>query len=275
MRFGRIGTIVRNLALCGVMVFAVACSSAAPEVKYEERPVEKLYNQAMEYLLEENYRFSAAYFAEVERQHPYSIWARRSMLMAAYSYYMLNDYQDAVLAAERFIGLHPGNRDVPYAYYLIAISYYEQISDVGRDQRATEDALAALREVSRRFPGTEYARDASLKIDLTHDHLAGKEMDVGRWYLRRGIYIGGINRFRNVIEKYQTTTHVPEALHRLCEAYLSLGLEHEARMAAAVLGHNYPGSRWYEDSYALLEERDLQVLEYDSSWLGRVWGSIF
>jgi outer membrane protein assembly factor BamD len=157
-----------------------------------------------------------------------------------------------VSAAQRFIDLHPGHKDVPYAFYLIGVSHYEQMSDVGRDQKMTEEALRAFEELIRRFPDSTYARDASLKIDLARDHLAGKEMEIGRYYLRQGKYIAAINRFRNVIERYQTTTHVPEALHRLTEAYLALGVQQEARKTASVLGYNFPGSRWYQDSYALM-----------------------
>jgi outer membrane protein assembly factor BamD len=245
----------RLAALAGALALVLAaCASSGDEDVYVERPVDELYNEAMD-LLErgENARAATA-FEEVERQHPYSTWATRSQLMAAFAFYEANAYDEAVAAAQRFIELHPGNPDVPYAYYLIGISYYEQMSDVGRDQKMTERAYQAFDELIRRFPDTPYARDASLKLDLTRDHLAGKEMEIGRYYLRQGKYVAAINRFRNVIDHYQTTTHVPEALHRLTEAYLALGVEEEARRTAAVLGHNYPGNRWYQDSYALLVE---------------------
>ncbi|MCH7932009.1 MAG: outer membrane protein assembly factor BamD, partial [Proteobacteria bacterium] len=214
-------------------------------------------------------------FDEVERQHPYSVWATKAQIMAAYAHYQANAYDDAVLAAKRFIDLHPGHRDVAYAYYLIAISYYEQISDVGRDQKMTELAFERLDEVIRRFPDTAYARDAKLKLDLARDHLAGKEMEVGRFYLRRGEYIAAINRFQIVVEKYQTTTHVPEALHRLTEAYLALGVTDEAQATAAVLGYNYPGNEWYQDSYVLLTGVDLRPQENKGSWISRAWNSVF
>ena len=171
--------------------------------------------------------------------------------MSAYAFYGANEYDEAISAARRFIDLHPGHKDVAYAYYLIGVSYYEQISDVGRDQKMTEDALAAFDELIRRFPDTQYARDAEIKADLTRDHLAGKEMEIGRYYLRRGEYVAAINRFNNVVGRYQTTTHVPEALHRLTEAYMALGIQEEARRTASVLGYNFPGSQWYQDSYAL------------------------
>ena len=217
---------------------------------------------------------AAKEFDEVERQHPYSEWARRSMLMSAYANYKVNQYDEAILNAQRFISLHPGNRDVPYAYYLIGLSYYEQISDVGRDQKMTENAMAAFTELVRRFPASEYARDARLKIDLTQDHLAGKEMEIGRYYLKRHDYIAAINRFRVVVEKYQTTTHTPEALERLTEAYLALGIQTEAQTAAAILGYNYPGSEWYEDSYALLAGYGLEPVENRDSWISRAWQSV-
>jgi outer membrane protein assembly factor BamD len=220
----------------------------------QEVPAEQLYQTALVQLDRANWVQCAQGFDEVERQHPYSVWARRAILMSAFCYYQGNKYNDAILASDRFITLHPGNKDAPYAYYLKAVSLYEQIVDVGRDQRRTEQAMAALNDLIRRFPQTDYARDARLKLDLTRDHLAGKEMAIGRYYLRRGEQLAAIGRFRNVVEKYQTTSHVPEALHRLVEAYLSLGVTKEAQTAAAVLGNNYPGSDWYEDSYALMKE---------------------
>jgi len=250
-----------------------ACSSDDPE--YVEHSVEELYNQAMNDLQANRYAAAAKSFDEVERQHPYSFWATRAQLMSAYAYYQDNSYDDAVLAAQRFIRLHPGGRDVDYAYYLIAISYYEQISDVSRDQKMTELAVEALTELTRRFPDTEYARDALLKLDLTYDHLAGKEMTIGRYYLQRKQYLAAIKRFQTVIEIFQTTSHVPEALHRLTEAYLALGVTDEAQATAAVLGYNYPGSSWYRDSYTLLSARDLAPEESGGSWISRVWHAVF
>ena len=255
-----------------VLVLLVGC--APGEEPYVERPVEELYNEAMDSLLDEDFEAAVADFAEVERQHPYSVWATRAQIMSAFVYYQNNRYDDAIAAAGRFIELHPGNRDAAYGYFLIAMSYYEQISDVGRDQRTTALALQALEEVVRRFPGSTYARDARLKIDLTRDHLAGKEMTVGRYYLRRGNTVAAIGRFRKVVELYQTTSHAAEALHRLTEAYLALGVSGEAQTAAAVLGHNYPGSRWYEHSYALLVDADLKPEADEESWISRVFGDL-
>ena len=262
-----------SLALVAILLLT-SCSSE--EVAYEERPVEEIYNQAMDRLLRGDSQLAAIDFDEVERQHPYSVWARKSQLMAAYSHYLDNKYDEAIFAAQRFLQLHPGNRDAPYAYYLIAISYYEQIADIGREQKITELALEALQEVVNLYPTSEYARDARLKIDLARDHLAGKEMEIGRYYLERGHHGAAINRFRQVVKIYQTTSHVPEALHRLTEAYLALGIVEEARNTAAVLGHNYPGSEWYVDSYALLTGEDVQAdKDDDQPWYSRFWTSVF
>ncbi|MEP0069539.1 outer membrane protein assembly factor BamD [Pyruvatibacter sp.] len=268
-------TMMRGLALMAALVLAACGGPDSEELAYEERPVNELYNEAIDELEQGNYRAAAPLFDEVERQHPYSIWARRAILMAAFSHYQVNDYDSAVIAAQRFIALHPGNPDVGYAYYIVALSFYEQITDVARDQRVTERALRGLEEVVRRFPDSEYARDSRLKVDLTYDHLAGKEMHIGRWYLQRDQYVAAINRFRTVITRYQTTTHTAEALHRLSEAYMALGVAHEAQTAAAVLGYNYPGSEWYEYSYALLANDGLQPLEDRASWISRAWNSVF
>ena len=243
-----------------------ACSSDEPPA-YVERPVEELYNGAMNALEIGEYEEAARLFDEVERQHPYSVWASKAQLMAAYAFYQENSYDEAINALDRFIELHPGSPDVSYAYYLKAISYYEQISDVGRDQRTTTEALNALEELVRRFPRSKYTRDAELKIDLALDHLAGKHMDIGRYYQGQSEYLAAINRFRTVIERYQTTTHVPEALHRLVESYLALGIIDEAKATAAVLGHNFPGSDWYLDSYALLTGENLRPEESEGSWI--------
>lgn len=241
----------RLLAAFG-LVFLLAACSGDDEPEYIERPVEELYNSAMNALVANDFEEAARLFDEVERQHPYSVWASKAQLMAAFSYYQDNAYDDAINTLDRFIQLHPGNSDVSYAYYLKALSYYEQISDVARDQKMTRLALQSLEELKRRFPQSKYARDAALKADLARDHLAGKNMTIGRFYQDSGQYIAAINRFRTVVDQYQTTSHVAEALHRLVECYLALGVAEEARAAAAVLGHNYPGSEWYADSYALL-----------------------
>ena len=256
----------------GMMCIGLAaCSSDDSEDTYIARDVEVIYNLAQDNLDRGRYRFAAAAFDEVERQHPYSVWARRAQLMAAYSAYMSNQYDDAVLAAERFLQLHPGNVSAPYAYYLIALSHYEQISDVGRDQNKTEQAEAALIEVIRRFPETEYAQDAQLKLALTQDHLAGKDMEVGRFYLKRKEYLSATIRFRRVIEKFQTTSHAPEALHRLVEAYLAMGVYDEAKRAANVLEANYGDSKWYRYSYSLLVDGRISPEAENKSWVASLW----
>jgi outer membrane protein assembly factor BamD len=224
------------------------------DTAYVARDVDTLYLAAKDRLDRGRSKEAAALFDEVERQHPYSPWARRAQLMSAFSYYVGRDYIKAISSAQRFLSIHPGNKDAAYAYYLIALSYYEQISDVTRDQKATAQALAAMTELTRRYPDTRYAADARLKLDLINDHLAGKEMDIGRAYERQGKWLAASIRFRAVIDKYQTTSHTPEALYRLAESYLSIGLPEEAQKAAAVLGKNYPGNEWYGRAFKLMNK---------------------
>ncbi len=249
--------ILVSLAL-GVSVSMVAgCATAGGkkgDTRYVARDVNTLYNAAKTKLDNKQYEIAAALFDEVERQHPYSPWSRRAQLMSAFSYYMGNKYTESIASSRRFLSIHPGNKDAAYAYYLIGLSYYEQISDVTHDQKITQQALAALGEVQRRFPNTRYASDAGLKIDLVNDHLAGKEMEIGRFYERRALWLAANLRFREVADKYQTTTHAPEALFRLTESYLAMGVPDEAKKAAAVLGANYPGSEWYSRAYALMQK---------------------
>jgi outer membrane protein assembly factor BamD len=272
LRPGRLGRLVSALLL----VLALAACGDDEGPVYIEQPVEQLYNRALNALYLKNYEESARLFDEVERQHPYSAWASKAQLMAAFVQYQDSKYDDAINTLDRFIQLHPGHKDIAYAYYLRGISYYEQISDVERDQRMTRRALANLDEVSRRFPDSKYARDSRFKMDLTRDHLAGKHMSIGRFYLSGGEYLAAINRFRIVIKNFQTTTHVPEALHRLVEAYLAIGVVDEAQANAAVLGYNYPGSEWYADSYALLTGVDVMPDEEDDQgWASRAWDSVF
>ena len=242
---------------------------------YPYTPVEVLYNKALDDLLAGDADNAVKLFDEVERQHPYSPWATRAQLMSAYTFYLANKYDEAVAGLDRFIQLHPGNKDLfAYAHYLKAVCYYEQISGVERDQKMTALALESLRAVVQRFPDSTYARDASLKIDLTLDHLAGKHMTIGRFYQGQQEFLAAINRFRRVIESYQTTTHVPEALHRLVECYLALGIVSEAQATAAVLGYNFPGSEWYLDSYSLLTGENLTPQGDDDSWISDIWESI-
>lgn len=237
------------------LLLASACTNKKDE--YVERPVEELYNTAMDNIDAGEYYKAAQAFDEVDRQHPYSVWATKAQLMGAYALYERNKYDDAIIGLDRFIQLHPGNRDIAYAYYLKGLCFYEQITDVSRDQKMTEQALKTLQEVVDRFPASTYARDAKLKIDLARDHIAGKEMAIGHYYLTTKQYLAALNRFKAVAEQFQTTTHVPEALHRMVEIYATLGLEGEAQRTAAVLGHNFPGSDWYEDAYAIIEKGDL------------------
>jgi outer membrane protein assembly factor BamD len=265
-----------GLAGCDTIgsVFGQGTAREDKPVEYVERPVDQIYADAWKRIRNDDWVNAAKQFDEVERQHPYSIWARRAMLMSAYCYYKANHYTEAISTADQYIALHPGSKEVAYAFYLKAVSLYEQIVDVGRDQSNTEDALTALQDVVQRFPDTEYARDATLKIDLTLDHLAGKEMAVGRYYLVRQDYIGAINRFKVVVEQYQKTSQIAEALERLTEAYYAIGLYNEAKTAAAVLGANYPGSPWYQDAYKLLVEHGMKPEMDDRSWLSKTFGRI-
>ena len=241
---------------CAIIVPASGCArnrGKAGDTTYVARDVNTLYNLAKRQLDRNNYEAAAKLFDEVERQHPYSVWARRAQLMSAFSYYMAQQYSDAISSAQRFLTIHPGNKDAPYANYLIAMSYYQQIEDVNRDQKITQQAADSFGELIRRYPQSRYAADARLKLDLINDHLAGKEMEVGRFYQRQGNWLAAALRFRTVVDKYQTTTHTPEALERLVESYLALGIPDEAQKAAAVLGKNYPGSKWYERAYKLIQ----------------------
>jgi outer membrane protein assembly factor BamD len=230
--------------------------SAKENNRYVARDVETLYNAAKNQLDKKRYKVAAALFDEVERQHPYSIWARRAELMSAFSHYLAQDYPDSIDAANRFLSIHPGSHDAPYAMYLVAIDYYEQINDVNRDQKTSTEALDAMGDLIRRYPDTAYAADARLKIDLINDHLAGREMDIGRFYQRRHEWLASTYRFRKVVDQYQTTSHVPEALLRLTESYLELGVPDEARKSAAVLGANFPGSDWYQRAYDTIQKAE-------------------
>ena len=269
--------ILRPILTGACLALLLAGCSSNDDEEYIERTVEELYNRGMDLVHEGSYKTAAKAFDEVERQHPYSVWATKAQLMAAYALYENNNYDDAINALDRFIQLHPSNRDVGYAYYLKALCYYDQIADVRRDQAITQHSLKSLQEVVDRFPTSVYARDARLKIDLARDHLAGKEMAVGRWYLQQKQYLAAINRFRTVVDHYQTTTHVPEALHRLVEAYRVLGLDAEANRAASVLGHNFPGSEWYVDTYVLVEAPEAKSFEdqsgfrKSSDWFDWAW----
>jgi outer membrane protein assembly factor BamD len=264
-----------TLALSALLMAGLlsACSSDKEDRPYVEKPVNVLYNGALASLKNHEYSEAAHQFDEVERQHPYSEWASRAQLMAAYSNYQAYDYESAITTLGRFIELHPGHDDIAYAYYLRAICHYEQINDVGRDQTDTAKAMQELTDITKRFPGTPYARDAKLKLSLARDHLAGKELEIGRWYQRQKLYIAALGRFRKVVTDFQTTSQVPEALARLVEVYLAVGIPREAQAVAAVLGHNFPSSSWYKESYGLLTDNKLAPEADDSSWVSSLFKS--
>ena len=244
-----------SVAGCALLTLA-ACGDDEPdmdEIAAKNESVDVLYDRARQTFAERKYKKAIDEFEEVERQHPYSEWAARAEIMAAYSAYRGGQFDDAVAILDRFTKLHPTHSSTPYAYYLKALCYYTLITDVGRDQKMTEDARTALQDVVARYPDSDFAQDAKLKLDLTDDHLAGKEMEIGRYYLRQQEFITAINRFKFVVEHYQTTSHVPEALHRLVECYLRLGVIDEAKKYAAVLGYNFPGSDWYKYSYEMMK----------------------
>ncbi|GAB5389461.1 MAG: outer membrane protein assembly factor BamD [Alphaproteobacteria bacterium] len=236
----------KTLLALPLVVLLAACSDADEALPYVERPVEEIYLEAQAAFEGDDLKKAAQLYDEVERQHPYSQWARRAQLMSAYSHYQDLRYDDAIITLDRYLDLHPASEGAAYALYLKGLCYYEQISDVGRDQQMSQLAAATLNQVIRRFPDTPYARDARLKFDLTQDHLAGKDMEIGRWYQGQQHYNAALRRFQSVVDNYETTSHAPEALMRLTEVYLALGLPDQAKRQTAVLGYNYPGSRWYE-----------------------------
>lgn len=236
--------------------------------------VAKLYNEALADLNDNSLKSALKGFAEVERQYPYSNYATQSMLMEAYIGYRLGKWDEAINAANRFITLHPGNKDVGYAYYLIAVCNYDQIANTRHDQSSTLKALQALEEVSQRFPGTPYAEDAAKKVLVARDHLAGKEMEVGRYYFKQGAYLAGINRFKRVVTEYRNTSQTPEALYRLTEGYMALGVVSEAQTAAAVLGANYPETQWYKDAYQLVANDGVTPEANKASWISKAFDAV-
>jgi outer membrane protein assembly factor BamD len=268
----------RPRALLAAVLVAMAaggCSLFDKDKVLPDEPADKLYNEGLYLLNVKNEPKAAAKkFDEVDRQQPYSEWARKSLVMSAYAYYNAKEYEDSISSAQRYVTLHPGSPDAAYAQYLIASSYYDQIPDITRDQARTEKAMASLEEVIRKFPNSEYANAAKQKIEVARDQLAGKEMMVGRYYLTKKDFIGSINRFKVVITKYQTTRHVEEALERLTEAYMALGIVAEAQTAAAVLGHNFPDSPWYKDAYQLVKSGGKEPLENQGSWISKAFKGI-
>lgn len=264
----------RAVGVVCVVATLWGCGASDDTEALENRSARDIFVSAEDLLNNGDTSAAGELFDEVERLYPYSQWAKRAMMMSAFSYYRAGRYTDSRLAAGRFLDFYPADPDAPYAQYLIALSYYDQISDVSRDQGNTVNALQELREVVERYPDSDFSKSADLKFDLALDHLAGKEMDVGRYYLKQGHYTAAINRFRVVVEDFETTTHTPEALHRLIECYLSLGLTDEAQTAGAILGHNYQGSEWYRDSYALLTAQGLTDEPRGDGWLRRIYRQV-
>ncbi|MFC7291914.1 outer membrane protein assembly factor BamD [Hirschia litorea] len=261
MAIKRNSILLLSISVSALVLTSCASSKRKADLAYVEKPVEQLYNDASISLQRRQWDRAALEFQEVQRQHPYSEWAQRAMLMTAYSQYRSKSYEEVVASAQQYTALYPSADGAAYAYYLIGLTHFDQITDVGRDQGRTELALAALEDVVRRFPASEYARDAELKIDMVRDQLAGKEMEIGRYYLKNSEFLAAINRFKSVVDNYETTTHTPEALHRLVEAYLSIGLVGQANAVASVLGYNYPETDWYRDSYKLMQKHTIPAAQ--------------
>ena len=269
--------LARGLVLVLALAFLGACSDFSLFAKEEtppDEPADQLYNQGV-FLLNEkkDYKEAAKKFEEVDRQHPYSDWARKSLIMSAFAYYEARQYDDCIASAKRYISLHPGSAEEPYAQYLIGASYFDQIPDVSRDQSRTEKAIQALDELNRKYPSSEYASDARKKIEMARDQLAAKEMETGRYLMRQKDFIGAINRFKVVVTQYQTTRHVEEALLRLTECYMTLGIVQEAQTAAAVLGHNFPDSKWYKEAHELVKSGGLEPKESDG-WMSQAFKKV-
>jgi len=274
---GRTGSglrvLARLFALALVVAPLMACSLLNKDEDYvPDQPADKLYNEGL-FLLNDKQDYKAAVkkFDEVDRENPYSDWARKALLMSAYASYQAQEYTDTINAAKRYVTMHPGSPDAAYAQYLIGASYYDQILDVTRDQQGADRAITALEDVVHKYPDSEYAMNAKKKIEMARDQLAGKEMEVGRFYMKKRDFVGAINRFKVVVTQYQTTRQVEEALMRLTEAYLSLGIIDEAQTAAAVLGHNYPDSTWYKDAYKLVRAAGGEPAENKESWISRAY----
>jgi outer membrane protein assembly factor BamD len=267
-----VGLIGFAVPLSGCGTGALWDKFAAKDETFVEEPADKLYNEGL-YLMNQSKdpKAAAKKFEEVDRQHPYSDWARKSLLMSSYAAYEAGDYDTAIGSATRYVTLHPGSQDAAYAQYLIAASHYDQIPDISRDQGRTEKAMAALEEVVRKYPTSEYATSAKKKLEGARDQLAGKEMSVGRYYADKRDYTAAINRFKTVVTQYQTTRHVEEALMRLTEAYMAIGIVGEAQTAAAVLGHNFPDSKWYKDAYNLVKSGGLEPSENKGSYLSKAF----
>ena len=274
-RFRRAGSrCLLSVAACVLTAGLLAACADAKNAIAPDEPADKLYNEGLTLLNKKEYVDSAKKFEEVDRQHPYSDWGRKSLLMAAFAYYEGGKYDDTITASKRYITLHPGSADAAYAQYLMASAYFDQIADITRDQSRTERAMQALAEVARKYPDTEYAESAKKKIEVARHQLAGKEMMIGRFYLEKRDFIGAINRFKAVVTQYQTTRHVEEALMRLTECYMSLGIVNEAQTAAAVLGHNFPSSPWYQDAYKLVQTGGGEPRENKDSWISKAFKAV-
>jgi outer membrane protein assembly factor BamD len=263
-----------GLAVCALLAGLLAGCADDKNAIAPDEPADKLYNEGLTLLNKKEFVDSAKKFEEVDRQHPYSDWGRKSLLMAAFAYYEGGKYDDTITAAKRYVTLHPGSSDAAYAQYLMASAYFDQIPDVTRDQARTERAMQVLAEVARKYPDTEYAESAKKKIEVARDQLAGKEMMIGRFYLEKRNFIGAINRFKAVVTQYQTTRHVEEALMRLTECYMALGIVPEAQTAAAVLGHNFPSSPWYQDAYKLVQTGGAEPRENKDSWISKAFKAL-
>ena len=240
----------------------------------EDRAAEEIFNSGERELIRRRYNDAAEKFKEVERLYPYSDWAKRALIMQVYSFHKDKEYENVVSAANRFIEFHPKDKDIPYAYYLIGLSYYDQVLAIGRDQKLTQEALKIFELIIKEYPDSEYASSSKIKFDFLKNQLASKEMEVGRYYLKRSHYVSAINRFRGIIEDFSTTSQVPEALHRLVEAYLSLGLTDEAQTAGAILGYNYKSNEWYERSFELLRSKGLKPKSLGNSWLSQIYRQV-
>jgi outer membrane protein assembly factor BamD len=278
-RFAARGGVSKLLRGLGILLLAANLGACASWWNKDEtppdEPADRLYNEGLFLLNQQKDPAKAVKkFEEVDRQHPYSEWARKALIMSAFSYYQSRSYDECVTAAKRYISLHPGSPDAAYAQYLIGASYFDEIPDITRDQARTEKALAALDEVTRKYPTSEYAVSAKQKTEVARDQLAGKEMQIGRYYLKQKDFTGAINRFKVVVTQYQTTRHVEEALERLTEAYMSLGIVDEAQTAAAVLGHNFPDSDWYKHAYTLVKNGGLEPNENKASWISRAFKKV-
>ncbi|MEM8813178.1 MAG: outer membrane protein assembly factor BamD [Pseudomonadota bacterium] len=266
-----------TIGVVALAALAVAGCSKSPEVDelgFTEKPAEELYNEGLALANDGRLDAASKKFKEIDQVYPYSEFARRAMIMSAYTNYRSGQFSETINSAKRYITLYPGSEDAAYAQYLIGQSYYRQVLDVSRDQEMSEKALQAMAELVQRFPDSEYVEDATNKIRITSDQLAGKEMQVGRYYLHRRRYVAAINRFKTVVTQYQTTRHTEEALARLTEGYLSLGVVDEAQTAAAVLGHNYPESKWYKDAFSLLESGGFEPKENKKSWISRQFSKV-